>query len=176
MLGQEGQLFEIPPGTFDPNDFNQVLIVLWDNAGLPIAFNRTYLDEDIELGRFAEPAQSQEKLRFVYAVLQFLQQRILVSSRQRLSRAARRHGHDGERAEQDMVGVITLREKVYAHRELGAMVSPPQWASRWTVRGHWRSQWMPKSHMYAPRFIHPYIKGPDGLPIRHTERLFAVVR
>lgn len=39
------------------------------------------------------------------------------------------------------------------------------------VRGHWRQQWMGSSQTHEPRYIAPYIKGPEGAPLRVKERV-----
>lgn len=40
---------------------------------------------------------------------------------------------------------------------------------RWVVDGHWRNQWYPSSGVHRPRWIEPYVKGPDGAPLRTGE-------
>ncbi|MSS45275.1 hypothetical protein FYJ43_04285 [Cutibacterium sp. WCA-380-WT-3A] len=37
---------------------------------------------------------------------------------------------------------------------------------RHVVRGHWRQQWYPSSGEHRPRWIHSYLKGPDGAPVK----------
>lgn len=39
------------------------------------------------------------------------------------------------------------------------------------VRGHWRQQWMHSSSTHEPRYIAPYIKGPQDAPLKVRERV-----
>jgi len=70
------------------------------------------------------------------------------------------------------------------------------WSCRWFVRGHYRhldryDRDLHGAHFAAPaedkdhcevcgtrisRWIHPYLKGPSGLPIRHADELFRLAR
>ena len=45
---------------------------------------------------------------------------------------------------------------------------------RWMVRGHWRNQWYPKQLRNKPRWIQPYLKGPDGAPLLTGEKVQAI--
>lgn len=42
---------------------------------------------------------------------------------------------------------------------------------RFLVRGHWRQQYHPSDRSRRPRFIAPYIKGPEGAPLQATEHV-----
>jgi hypothetical protein len=51
------------------------------------------------------------------------------------------------------------------------------WACRWLVRGHWRRQWHPSTGQHVPKWILPYVKGPDGAPLKPpTETVYSVCR
>lgn len=45
---------------------------------------------------------------------------------------------------------------------------------RWIVSGHWRNQWYPKRGINKPKWIPAYIKGPEGAPVRHVEKVHAL--
>ena len=47
---------------------------------------------------------------------------------------------------------------------------------RFVVRGHWRNQWYPSLGEHRQIWISPYVKGPDGAPLRRTERAWEFVR
>lgn len=51
-----------------------------------------------------------------------------------------------------------------------------EWSCQWPVRPHRRMQWYPSVGQHRPRWIEGYVKGPADKPLRHAERLFAVVR
>lgn len=63
------------------------------------------------------------------------------------------------------VSVITLRSEV---REAVRMEQGhgPEWKQRWMVRGHMRLQWYPSTRSHQLIWIAPYIKGPEGAPIK----------
>ena len=55
--------------------------------------------------------------------------------------------------------------------------APIEWQCQWLVRGHWRQQFYPSAGRHVPRWIAPYIKGPDDKPMKPPQRtVFAVKR
>jgi hypothetical protein len=50
------------------------------------------------------------------------------------------------------------------------------YATRWTVRGHWRRQWYPNRGEHRPVWINPHIKGPDGAPLTHGQTVHLLDR
>lgn len=90
-----------------------------------------------------------------------------VKSRERPDRATRRAAKRA-RLDIDAVTVIRLRRLVHrdpdAHRDV-------DWQCRWIVRGHWR-----RLADGRQTYVHPYVKGPEGLPLRVTERVWEFVR
>ena len=115
------------------------------------------------------------KMPLFATMLAFLQQRILIPSRFLADRAARRRVEKTtpEPVSSD-IEVIRLRKVEYRARE--GKHRDVEWSCQWIVHGHWRNQWHPSKHYYHPKYIAPYIKGPEDKPLRHAERLFAVVR
>lgn len=53
-----------------------------------------------------------------------------------------------------------------------------EWRSRWLVRGHWHNYWEGSgtARVLVPHWLAPYVKGPEGLPVSHAERVFEVSR
>ncbi|CRK54608.1 conserved protein of unknown function [Rhodococcus sp. RD6.2] len=45
------------------------------------------------------------------------------------------------------------------------------YSSRWVVRGHWRKQWFPSEDRHHPIWIATYIAGPEGAPIKSSEKV-----
>lgn len=68
---------------------------------------------------------------------------------------------------EETVRVITLRRsrEGYVPPVSDQEREEPFYSHRFMVRGHWRNQWYPKEQRHAPRWIAPYIKGPDGTPL-----------
>lgn len=42
---------------------------------------------------------------------------------------------------------------------------------RWVVDGHWRNHWYPARKTHRPRWIEPYVKGPEGAPLKVGEKV-----
>jgi hypothetical protein len=112
--------------------------------------------------------------RMFAAMLSFLQQRILIYSRESVSRAARRRAEIKGRNIKPEVNVVRLRKAQYHSRQgEGREVD---WSCRWIVHGHWRNQWYATEQKNHPVFINSFIKGPEDKPLKDPGRLFAVVR
>lgn len=47
---------------------------------------------------------------------------------------------------------------------------------RWQVNGHWRNQWYPSAGVHRPIWIDPYLKGPEGAPLLHSEQVYVLRR
>jgi len=112
--------------------------------------------------------------RLVLAALLFIAQEVVVTGQQALSRAERRRyerEHPGK--EPPPITVVTLPRRRYERHEAGER--QVAWQSRWAVSGHWRKQPYPASGTVRPRYINPYIKGPQDRPLRvKAKTLYAV--
>jgi hypothetical protein len=112
------------------------------------------------------------KMRHFAACLSFLEQKILTSEIHRIPRAVQRR--NPELDEDTMVRTIYLRR--ISSRKPTEESQPVAWSHRWMVRGHWRQQWYAATQLHKPRWIHPFIKGPEDKPLKVPEKLFKVVR
>lgn len=45
------------------------------------------------------------------------------------------------------------------------------YSHRWWVAGHWRNQWYPSLGLHRQKWIHGYVKGPDGTPFIPKTRI-----
>lgn len=113
------------------------------------------------------------KMQLLAAMLEFLQQRILVTTRHSQTRAERRR--ISQESDDPNIRVVLLRRAAPSHTE-NDEVGPINWNYRWFVRGHWRDQWYPSDGRHRPRWITTYIKGPEDKPVKESDRIFAVVR
>lgn len=131
------------------------------------------LQAPIEGGYNPEVAD-QERCQFA-TLMTFLQQRILVSPKFVADRVARRRVERAARKPPTKeIRVIALRR---VERRTGeAEQRDVEWTCQWIVRGHWRNQWHPRPKHYQPKWIVPYVKGPEDKPLRNPGRLFTVVR
>jgi hypothetical protein len=107
-------------------------------------------------------------VRFAASCLSFMEQRITIPVGQPTSRATRRrlerHCDTFEPAAE--VQVIELRRRERRHQEQAddGDREPPEWHVKWLVAGHWRRQYCPASKPHKPRYIAPYVKGPQDKP------------
>jgi hypothetical protein len=69
------------------------------------------------------------------------------------------------------VTVCSLPRPPASHRGDG---QGRDWSHRWIVSGHWCNHWWPKQQVHKPRWISPYVKGPEDKPLVVKERRFVV--
>lgn len=72
------------------------------------------------------------------------------------------------------VRYISLRRTIRAgeHEPAGSRA----YSHQWLVGGHWRNQWYRSKGVHRPIYIHPYIKGPEGAPLLHAEKVYTLTR
>lgn len=116
------------------------------------------------------------KVRYIAATLAFLNQRVLVTDTRPAKRETQRRA--GKRLEiEPLVRVIRLRRPTQSPHNRDSRGDDHEWTCQWFVRGHWRQQWYPKLGRHQPKWIAPYIKGPDDAPLKAPRaNVFAVVR
>lgn len=114
--------------------------------------------------------------RMFGACLTFLEQRILIAPQHRADRAARRRVERQGYTHEPLVRVVELRRKQTRSEDHGES-EPVEWSHQWIVSAHWRNQWYPSLNDYQPRWIMPYVKGPEDKPLKPPRaKVFAVVR
>lgn len=134
----------------------------------PLLFLDRGLINDSSLAGF-EPM-----IRFVLALWRFMDQRIVVTRTEELPRGARRAAErSGTRTPEFQV--IELRRREGERNENPQHVGR-EWAYQWAVRGHWRNQWYPSAQEHRPRWIDPYLKGPEDKPLVVRPTVFEVRR
>ena len=115
--------------------------------------------------------------RFVTAMWTLMQQRIAHTTVLRPERHQRKRAERaGLAAARGGVRVITLRRELpdLAGSEPVPHRREVNWRSRWMVSGHWRNQ--PYKDGYRLIFIDPYVKGPEGLPLKFSDHVFKWTR
>lgn len=192
---ETGRNYIPEPGEVTPEDIRPPscwTVVFWmgdplataDNV--PVPFGDVFILADTTLKASAKPfgeadvpeealLQAQARVRQFACMLAFIDQRILIRSKLAAPRASRRRiaRELGAELLRD-VNVIKLRR--YAARKGEGSSGPIDWSCRWLVTGHWRDQWYESEHIHRPKWIMPYMKGPEDKPVRGVDRLFAVVR
>lgn len=120
-----------------------------------------------------EIAQCDALMRFLLAASMFVEQRICVASQAPLRRAERKLAARAQVS--PLVTTIQLRARETT-TTTGAH-SQVEYSHRWIVRGHWRNQFYAKAARHMPLWIEPYIKGPEGQPLKPpSSHVFVVKR
>lgn len=88
---------------------------------------------------------------------------------QRVARPERRRHERAGLGDPGAVRVLRLRRSVRERGEQqpqdGDTNPGRQYKHRWVVRGHWRRQWYPSIQAHRPKWIAPYLAGPDDAPL-----------
>lgn len=126
--------------------------------------------------RFGDDWQNSQVWRLVAAFLRLVQERTVVREHAPIPRSAVRRAARAGDTTPSGITVFTLRRPQNRPADDDADGLSPQWSHRWVVRGHWRQQWYPSQNRHAPVRVGPYVKGPEGLPLKHTTRIFDVSR
>ncbi|GIG67779.1 hypothetical protein Pen01_40740 [Phytomonospora endophytica] len=110
--------------------------------------------------------------RMVLGAFQLARQANLADeSVERTPRPERRRAIKDGIPERD-VRIIKLRSALAADRDDEAgSDSGREYRHRWVVRGHWRNHWYPSLGDHRPKWIAPYLKGPDGAPLLGGEKV-----
>ena len=112
--------------------------------------------------------------RFMMAFWMLCDQRIASVSRQgdQLPASARTRTP----APWEDVQVVALR-RIQTSADTAHDARDVRWQHRWVVQMHKRHQWYPSLGTHKIIFVGPYVKGPDGAPLKPTaERVQALLR
>lgn len=138
--------------------------------GMSITSTEFFPDMDTFDGR------SFRKLQLFAAATCLLSQRILMAPHHQAERHARKRLEKDGWTHEPLIRVVELRRK-QSRPNHGDEHDAVDWACQWVVSGHWRQQWYPSVQAYQPRWIMPYVKGPEDKPLKPPRaKVFAVVR
>lgn len=121
------------------------------------------------------PMHQGEHARRVIGLLWLIQQRELatVEVQDHTPKLSRSEKRAGKKARVNKVRVVDLRRSVrvgvdnVAAADAETDATKRQYRSRWIVRGHWRNQRVGAGRQEIRRtFVPPYVKGPDGAPLK----------
>lgn len=116
------------------------------------------------------------RMRVFAASLLFVNQKVVSCKTQSIPRHEQRRRIKSPLKDQSLFRTVILRELWYQQQEKRGVSQAPEWTHRWTVRGHWRAQFYPRTGVHQPKFIYPYVKGPNNLPLVETKPIFKVSR
>jgi hypothetical protein len=145
------------------------LVITWVGS---TADNRLCIQRRGEV--YGEPIAEQcstEASLSIFGMLSFLNSPYIPKTAQHLSRQCRRsnarHGFAQTTGAKDEVLFVDLRPAMDSlQHDAGSSHSAILYRNRWVVRGHHRAQWYPASQAHRVIWIAPYIKGPDGAPLK----------
>lgn len=130
---------------------------------------------DLPLGRLGDEIDANARAQA--GMFEFLRSPYVTAMAIRADRAERRRLTRRGIEHQPAVRVVLLRRQSQQH-ESGESETV-EWSYRWFVRGHWHSYWVGvgDKRRLEPRWLAPYIKGPDDKPLKPPRAtVFAVVR
>lgn len=121
-----------------------------------------------------DPLPGTNDVRYIHALWLLLNQTVTRVEDEDVDRAARRRA--GKMKLPSRVTVIRLRREVSSlGREPGE--SHVEWQHRWIVRGHWRWQAYGPGRTERRRiWINPFVKGPEGAPLKQSEKVYQLER
>lgn len=132
-----------------------------------------FTDALVHPGMSEPTSQVSPDLRFLLTVWRMMQQTITdVRDEWPDNKAVRRYA-DRAGIKNQQIHVIQLRRRESHPTGSGAPLSV-----RFVVRGHWRRIWCGPAEARYQRaiWIHPHLKGPEGAPLIHREKINALVR
>lgn len=103
-----------------------------------------------------------DDLRRIVAFNLLVEQRVLQDEDHQPTRQMRRAA---ERRGRTIDPVRLTRLPRMSHSGSGNAQTDRDYTHRWVVNGHWRNQWYPSMQSHRPKWIAPYIKGPDDKPL-----------
>lgn len=122
--------------------------------------------------------QNEQIWKFVAALFLFMDQRIVQTTRRPAARNVQRRIRDAGIDIEPVARVIELRRRDYVKDDAETSEAQERdYACQWLVRGHWRNQWYASLGTHQPKWIAPYVKGPEDKPLKQPRaNVFAVVR
>lgn len=107
-------------------------------------------------------------VRRLLSCISFINSPYIVLDKKTICRQARRRvGFHAEVPESVKPRFIELRTPLYK-RDYEQSHAQIDWKFRWLVRGHHRAQWCPSTKDHKLMWIAPYVKGPEGMPMKTT--------
>lgn len=125
-------------------------------------------------GDTPETASGATAVVMAHELWAMLEERILVSSRQKFSSKYAKMFRRLNMTDTN-VSIITLRQREYVG-EFDSEGNPIDWQYRWTVRGHYRRIQDRVTGEERLVWVRGYLKGPEDKPLRETEKINALLR
>lgn len=112
-------------------------------------------------------------MRVIHTFFLMVQQEIGNPTRYQASRGPRKRAMKlNPHREIPDVRVITLRRLRSGAEKAEPLGDSIEWTHRWLVNGHWRRQWYATEGRHKPKWIAPYIKGPEDKPFQAKDTAY----
>lgn len=119
-----------------------------------------------------QPVPHTNTHRYLHALFLLLNQTVTVAEEEHVRRTALRGAW-----RRNLPGRVTVIKLRRAEHQRGEGESLTHWSHRWVVRGHWRWQRCGVGSAERRRiWIHPHVKGPEGLPLVQSEKVYSLDR
>lgn len=112
-------------------------------------------------------------LAILASLWRFVREPYVATDEERPSRAASKRAQRSN-VEPSSLRVVRLRRKAAPAPE--GHDGTAHYSHRFVVSGHWRNQWYPSMKDHRPRYIAPYVKGPEDRPLVVRDTVFTVDR
>lgn len=164
----------------DGEHFDALLVVAYGQSKFyKDRFYAAQIDQSIfgHVLRESDVGGTESPIKFVIAANAFIRQRLLINEKKRVDeKDAKRLRKRGITSFRNTVNVVQLRASERAHPR-SKDTKTVDWSYRWFVRGHWRNQPYKRAGVVRPRFVLPYMKGPEGKPIKTPDaKVYAVTK
>lgn len=127
-------------------------VVYIDNTRRPIA------DADLQ-------ADCDYLTRWILTASMFVEQRLVLGADEPMSVERHIRKEAVKQSIEPLCRVVHLR-RADRHDRSSTSSEEREWSCQWLVSGHWRNQWYGKAQRHVPRWIAPYVKGPDDKPLK----------
>lgn len=115
--------------------------------------------------KIAEYAGNGYLWRWLQAFFRMSMQQIVTAQRmlppRPFAKRAKRAGRDP--------GVLVMQLRRRTPKYVNGEGEGRDWQFQWVTRGHWRNQWYPSLGAHRQIWIAPYVKGPEGKPLKQPD-------
>lgn len=146
-----------------------------------VLIDRIHEFENASVGKGAyakgRTTDMRHEMRWVYAALYMMAQRIAHHSIEMTDRHTRRRNERARTPVTPFVKIVSLRRMEEDRPKTGDEANKVDWQWQWTVGGHWRLQPYKTLGDYKWIWIDTYLKGPEDKPLKPvTHKIFTAVR
>jgi hypothetical protein len=157
-------------------DTNHALAAESDRIAAQRGFQPTRVEGEHLVGSQIHDPDTTFLRRFLFAFWRLCEQRIATTDTAPAGHAGTLMAHRiGATPDVCIVALRKQQRRAEGPGEPDA-AHPVAWTTRWTVKMHKVSQWYPSEQTHKVLWRGPYVKGPEGLPLKDAPTVNALVR